>query len=560
MNLKLTKKGKIVIFVILGLIVLGSGGFLLWRVLQEDTVAPEDSAAKCGGEDEPPCGVAGCYSGHTLKDWGATNDCNGNELTDGGCYCSNNGCWGKSQACRCNPGGCDSDDCRATKACEYPGAAYKDDIDVNTCICVPWYQQKDRASGIAGRYCAADPFCFPPECPSGEVSCGVSGDGEDKTGCTQRGQCESHCVGCGNLSIVYRYCKPEDQPPVNTCEGGSWLDKPTGQYPYGTELNPITVRTTDVDGLGTVTVNVNGNDVPTCGQIVGATCYIKENKDIKIYLSPGQQYIGAGNYSLIVTWKDGKEIGGDNCTLSTSFTILEQEEPDPYCGDGILTEGEQCELGDPTGYSCLWSECNQTTCICPETENPDWNISKTGVGECIVQNQQTYAKGTYTITVTNVGEGEGSIDKIEDQLDSKVLETYINEISNSGIYGSGIITWDLEGEDEIFSPGESLQLTYYILVPKEDFGIYENTVTAYPTEGDNFSDDEDIDLQCDIPEEGEEVPQTGLFDSVLSKIILGIVMIMIGVNWNNIHKLNYTVKEFISDRRIKNFENRVSGK
>lgn len=38
------------------------------------------------------------------------------------------------------------------------------------------------------------------------------------------------------------------------------------------------------------------------------------------------------------------------------------------CGDGEFNvEGEECELGDPSGYDCTWSECNQTTCTCPES-------------------------------------------------------------------------------------------------------------------------------------------------------------------------------------------------
>ncbi len=45
-------------------------------------------------------------------------------------------------------------------------------------------------------------------------------------------------------------------------------------------------------------------------------------------------------------------------------------EPEPSCGDGILgnTPGEECELGDPDGVSCLWDDCDQDSCLCPELE------------------------------------------------------------------------------------------------------------------------------------------------------------------------------------------------
>jgi hypothetical protein len=389
------------------------------------------------------------------------------------------------------------------------------------------------------------------------------------------------------------------QEPTNTCEGGNWENPLSDSYEYGASINPIVINTTDKDGLGQVTLTVNGVTIDECtvdvgGGIsasnVGVTCYEKDGTDINIYLDPGQQNIAPGTYNIDISWKDGAGIGGNNCQLEDTFTINEQpvscgdgnldqgeecedgdpsgvsctwsecnqdsclcpDEPDEECGDGILTEGEQCELGNPTGYQCLWDQCNQTSCVCEEQENPDWTITKTASEECIEEGGETYAKATYTITITNVGEGEGTIDKIEDTLDEKVLEEYLNEISNQGAYASGIITWDLEGEDEIFSSEESMQFTYYIQVPDDAFGTYENTATAYPGQGDTFSDDESIELICQT---AQEIPETGIFDSVIARIAAGIVLILIGLNWS---KLNYTVNEMVSDRRIKKFERKVA--
>jgi len=43
-------------------------------------------------------------------------------------------------------------------------------------------------------------------------------------------------------------------------------------------------------------------------------------------------------------------------------------EPQPYCGDGILDEGEECEVG----YECsLGHECNYQTCLCDPVCNPE---------------------------------------------------------------------------------------------------------------------------------------------------------------------------------------------
>ena len=47
MAIRLTKKFKTILFIVLGVLVVGGGGFLLWRINQEDTVAPTDSDAAC---------------------------------------------------------------------------------------------------------------------------------------------------------------------------------------------------------------------------------------------------------------------------------------------------------------------------------------------------------------------------------------------------------------------------------------------------------------------------------------------------------------------------------
>jgi hypothetical protein len=613
MALVITKKTRTILLIILAVLVVGGGGFLIWRVTREETVAPKESEA--GGGAGACCieGI-GCVAGYRCdmnqkctscekayvggmsgKSCG-TNAAGQTVFCRSYFHCENpntNTCCPDSNAnlgtCIPESGPPSEGECKDVK-CEWPTVV----MSHLNCAC----KRCDEVSGV----CSGDPEkCSPPSCPSGYVSCGVSGDHENTPECKKN--TSKYCWGnhqdCNNPFVVYRYCKPEAQESENTCEGGHWVNKPSGQYEYGTKLNPITVRNTDPDGLGEVTITLNGSNIIQCGTVVGTTCYSTDGNDIELLIDPGIQYITPDTYNLTISWKDGKGVGGSNCTLSTSFTILEEQrepscgdgildqgeeceqgDPDGYsclwsecnqdtctcieeptCGDGILDQGEECELGDPNGYSCLWDVCNQNTCLCPEVqENPDWTITKEGIGECIVENEITYAKGTYTITVTNVGEGEGSIDKIVDELDEKVLEEYLNEISNGGAYTSRIITWDLEGEEETFSPEESMQFTYYIKIPQEDYGIYRNTVTAYPIQGDNFIADKSLDLTCDIVEK-EEIPQTGIFDNVVNRIILGVIFILLGSNWgsvtNTILKLNYSRKEYLSDQRMKRFERKV---
>jgi hypothetical protein len=578
MNIKLTKKGRIVLFVILGILVLGSGGFLLWRVLQEDTVAPEEGEA--GGDAGDPyeggngyCCRFKCCDGtwiaHPCTNSPEDDICKGVDMD---LQCSNHGGYGD----------CD------------------EDTPIVKCSCQSWNDACGTNCTFPSGTQAKVNSAAQSACRAKIAMCDIQ-TGETKIqNYTSSHPCYGKINQCNN-PYAPNPCVEEEEEPENTCQGGNWVDKPSGQYEYGTTLNPITVRNTDPDGLGEVTVTLNGSNVIQCGTIIGTTCYSTDGDDIELLIDPGIQYITPDTYNLTISWKDGKGVGGDNCTVSTNFTILEEEQ-EPSCGDGTLDQGEECEQGDPEGYSCLWDECNQDTCICPEPEeeptcgdgiledteecelgnpngysclwdvcnqdtclcpevqeNPDWTITKEGIEECIVENEVTYAKGTYTITVTNVGEGEGNIDKVVDELDIKVKETYLNDISDSGTYEAGLITWDFEGEDEIFSPDESKELTYYTKIPQEDYGTYENTATAYPSQGDNFTADKSLDLTCGIEE--TETPQTGIFDSVISKIVLGTIFILLGLNWGSVNdmilKLNYSRKEYISDRRMKKFEQKV---
>lgn len=648
MKIRLTKKGKIILFVIVGIIVLGFGGFLLWRVLQEETVAPEGSDAGGGGgscccfdkakgcsgcsysckegtickreginlgacDIDQGCGVCqtvrqGCFWSSEMGSTGTNNfyGCDGKYFKinpdSGLCYCGGkyNGlaCWKESDQCKC-ASTCDSGPvktCAQTKECEFPLNAYYDS-DTRTCSCVRWDKQSHKYG--LGTYCTTKPLqcSLPITCKSkGMEDCGISGDGNDKTGCVVVDTCNSWCGGCGNLSVYKRYCKPKPTEQ-NICEGSKWISKPSGEY-KNCVGKKASVEATDPDGIEKDSISVKVNGKTKTGYETASTT----SGTSITYNFLSTDCTQPGEYTISFTWKDAKGNSGPDCTLSTTFTIVEEDKPycgdgikqsneicDPkatgadaqcvnnlgeivacaedctcpdsqelYCGDGILTDDEECELGNPTGYTCLWDTCNQTTCKCPEEQqNPDWNIVKSATETCIVENEKTYAKAIYNIKITNIGEGEGSIDKVVDDLDDKVLETYLNDISNTGVYASGLITWDLQGEEEIFSPNESMEFTYYIKVPAEVFGSYANTATAYPKEGENFSDSESVDLDCDIPEEEKEIPQTGIFDSIVSKIALGILFILIGANWNGITKVNYAINEYVSDRRIKKFERKI---
>jgi hypothetical protein len=555
MKIKITKKGKIALLVILGIIVLGTGGYLLWRVLQEDTVAPTDSDAS-GGAGSCCYIDQGCVSGwecrpiECTKDHQSISGCN--SVTNEAVCVANNLCFWIDGKCT-RTGTCvkvegppPEGDCKDVK-CEWPTVVMSD----NDCAC-------EVCNGSNG--CSGNPEkCDPPSCPEGYESCGVSGDHEAGSECNKvvSKMCWGNHPDCNNPFVVYRYCKPISLTQ-NICEGKTNLETPSGKYSYCQKNIAARVQASDPDDIDNIVVKLNTTTLEECGTNPTETCYqtneVEGNTRIIVNINE-YECLEPGDYTISMDWTDGLGNEGPECMYTSSFTI-EETSIEASCGDGILgnISGEQCELGNPTGVSCTWDTCNQTTCLCPST-NPDWTISKVGVESCVVEGETTYGRATYTISITNVGDAQGDIDRVVDNLDTKVVADYLNSISGEGIYSNGQITWDLEGEDEIFSINENQTFTYYIQIPASAFGTYDNTVTAYPSEGDSFSADETVDIDCDIPE--QPIPETAIFDTVLSRIIAGVLLMLIGFNWS---KINYSVKEYLSDRRIQNFENKVAKK
>jgi hypothetical protein len=166
-------------------------------------------------------------------------------------------------------------------------------------------------------------------------------------------------------------------------------------------------------------------------------------------------------------------------------------------------------------------------------EEPDWTLTKTVGDQCVVIEDETYAQAIYSIVIKNDGKGDGKISSIMDELDSKVLEAYINSISDSGEYDSGKIIWKFEPGLEVVSGG-SKEFTYTILIPEEAYGTYENTAIAYSGSVENGDievlrveeillefpkevarDSVTVDLECEIDEEPDEDGEVeGITDEV----------------------------------------------
>ncbi len=512
-RLKLTKKLNIIIIVVFVLILGGSGGYLLWRTNQPDTVAPTDSEA--GGGAGACCNQYGCVAGWKCDPNKPCLECEppSSAGLGGACgtgYCRSGFSCKSGECCPTNPlSTCvrddnpeDPEEGTCDKTCEWPEVLMSD-----TCSCAP-------CGGQYSSICNGNPptNCTPPACASGSDA-GTSVDWNGSSNYTRGGYCTVYHKDCNNPSRIYRYCNTN---VTNTCDSGEWLTKPTGSYKY---CDPITytAKAKDKDGIDKTSVVAKLNNANRT-----ATTFTNETTtsvDFSEPLSTATNCLPTGTYTLDLKWKDKKGAGSTNCALTTTFSILAEE------------------------------------------QNPDWTITKAGAEKCLESGD---AQVIYTIKVKNIGTGVGSIDKIIDTLDSKVLASYITgAISSGGLFGSGSITWELEGADETFAADQEKNYTYTLVIPKTAFGTYTNTATAYPTTGENFSDSTEIKVDCI-----QDIPQTGIFDSTVVKIAAGIILLLLGFNLhrvdtsfrrvqNSLNKLSISIQDTQSERRKRNFEKKI---
>ncbi len=423
MALRLNKTSKIV--VALGVVLLSVAlGFLIWRINQGETTAPEESEA---GENSCNC----CYEsiGTTLP------ECNGTTLV-------------KECTCTYKPNVCKDRNGDVVRQCTVSECTEGSDCNLH---CV-WNQVNycDRVAGgvckckAPPNNCGTDIPCT-ISCPSGYSKC-TSG-----TGCTTYEK-KCTCPDCDNTYYVKIKCKKN-----TTISCG--------------------------DGIKNGTEACDPKATPT-GCKTGETCL-------------------------------------NDCTCSGG--ILET------CGDGKLITGEQCELGNPSGNSCLWNspECNQSSCTC--TIKSNLVISKRAVEECIDEGTENpKSELTYVITITNKGTTTQQVTKVRDVLDSKILENGIEPtgITSPGAYSAGKILWSYATTPLSIGAGKSKSFTYKVTVDKDSFGTYSNVVTMTKSDGTTMQASANITADCIIEE--PEIPQTGIFDSTLGRIGAGVVLLILG--------------------------------
>jgi uncharacterized repeat protein (TIGR01451 family) len=306
--------------------------------------------------------------------------------------------------------------------------------------------------------------------------------------------CVAYHPDCNNPTYVFRYCKPIE---VNTCDGGSWVNKPSGNISYGTDIS-FSAKAEDKDGIkrSSIVVKKGSTTLAECttGTTVDCISLAEASTETTISgnLSTSTKKLAPGTYTIDMSWKDKKDASSTACALTTSFTVLDI----------------------PT--------------------NPDWSITMSVVEQCIDEGTtDPKSELTYTITVKNTGDGAGTISKIEDVLDSKVIDSFVqaSTITSPGAYSAGKIIWNYPTPLSI-AAGASKVFTYKLEIDKDHFDTYSNTVTLTPVGSETVQAAANITADCEITEvpvpEGE-VPQTGVFDTTLGRIVAGFTLILFGV-------------------------------
>ncbi len=304
----LSKKGKVisVISIIAGVLIVGGSGYLLWRVNREKSLSTDVTFAdSCvvNGYVTSGCLRCKCDNGtwvvvrktSTITScWTACNDENVKETISSGSK-------------ECIQGS-------TCPACEWPDVAYcgcSDDTSPahNKCGC------RKYNSFTCGTACGTVNSCTPDACPTGWESCGISGEsGAEASGCVAKTSCGGYCTGCKNKFTVKRYCKQ-----TNVCDGGGWTKKAPDTVTFGQSVE-VSGYGKDSDGVNpsSVVIKVDGTSVGNGSAKVDSTDTTKTNWSYKF------TNLTVGSHKIEVTWKDNKGIGGNNCTLSSTFTVSKE--------------------------------------------------------------------------------------------------------------------------------------------------------------------------------------------------------------------------------------------
>ena len=347
----------------------------------------DDGAGDCGC---PGCsGTCGCTQTYSKQ---CPYSCNPHD-----CNCDKDGnncstCWDTCHytvTCETCPDNC-SCQCRPKPTWEEVSKAVFDKL-------TPKYNTfEDHYPGCTSCGGSCDPWDL--YCAEKQEECG-DGDLEGDEQC-EVGNPSGHKYPWGetcNASTQCKYHQPDPDCGDGKLEGEEQCEvgNPAGhKYEWGSTCNKETecqYRPTKTCGNGIL----EGDEECEVGNPTGYkykwgnTC----NKKTKCKGGSSDEYCGDGKLQEGEQCEKGVSIQqgatyewGDECNEATSCRYgcpdCPPEPEEPYCGDGIIQDDEDCEVGDPAGHTEKWGEkCNVETecekcveCGCEDLDcytNPD---------------------------------------------------------------------------------------------------------------------------------------------------------------------------------------------
>ncbi|MBU1119709.1 hypothetical protein KKA50_00710 [Patescibacteria group bacterium] len=294
MRINLSKKNKIIVIILLVLVLGGTGGYLLWRVNQKETLRETFTEAGCtytkvAGSDRD----TGCA--HSTATGMACN-CGENERgyeKNGNLWCAQ---YTSTCTSDCGDGTCSSDE------------------TVTSC-------PKDCAK-------CGDDICSSTEslelCPE---DCSVCGDNKC-TGTETATTCDSDCA----------------------CKALVWSSKPSGEYKpddvtTATSSIVITNPNSTSDALTGITMQFNGTPLAQCSSSATGNCFnvgtdTAGKQKITLNLFDEGQTVTDGTYDLSISLPGP----ATSCVETATFTVAEDavvvvdEVPDTGLFDGVMSK------------------------------------------------------------------------------------------------------------------------------------------------------------------------------------------------------------------------------
>lgn len=451
-------------------------------------------------------------------------------------------CWGQEDVCK-NPVG--GEECVTTNTCEGGGLgapANNAEYKVGDVVRITGYAyDKD---GIDKTKIVI------------KVNGKVVGNATAKDFSCPVGSTDAKCVKAKGSPVVtwsYNYTIPKTG---NYTLSATWYDTKgvTGASCQGSRS--ITTTAVNVCEGGAITQPAGQTTQYEVGQIVQLAGYAYDKNGI--------------NKNVIQVWVNGTKVGlatatdhacptgstDDACVAANGSPVVDWTYNYTITAKGTLTiEVKWWDTTGLTGNSCK----DDRTITATISGQPFWTITKSGGAVCIDETSGSQkSRLDYTITVKNVGDLGGQLDTLVDVLDSKVETSYIqaSTIDPDASVSGHTITWDLGGSSGYVSPQESLTFKYSVIIPESAFGRYTNTATLTPESGSSINATENVDTVCsETPP--EEIPNTGLFDSIVAKVMLGVILIGVSAYYlytdKEILKFNGRVKRSAKEE----FERRV---